>query len=200
MAYAVPLSERRYNERVVAPLMVEYRAGAHSGRDLTHDVSETGLFVCTNKEPRIGTRIYLTLHLGTQGVLRILGEVVRLAKLGLSNLPGIGVKFDALYEDDRMLLRGYLRDSIVRVRGVDLLQPEPAPVPVKAIPAAGVEPRAELSIRRVERHWIPRDITEDLQRLGGWFLYYSLVALPFVVAYFILTVVLQLLDAIPVGI
>ena len=198
MGYAVPLAERRFGERVVTPLMVEYRVGPFAGSDLTHDVSETGLFVCTNKVANIGTRIYLTLHLGTRGVLRILGRVVRHAKLGLSALPGLGVRFDALYDDDKSLLRQYLRDSVRRVRGTELLE-LPQPVPVKKVAPLSVQPRAELSIRRVERRWVPKDITQDLQRLGGWFFYYSLVALPFVVAYFMLMAVLQFLDAIPMG-
>ena len=200
MAHAVPLTERRFGERVVAPLMVEYRVGPFTGRDLTHDVSDTGLFICTNKEAGIGSRIYLTLHLGARGVLRILGKVVRTARLGLSALPGLGIEFDALYEDDRLMLRKYLRTNLTRVRGYAPPEEQLVPVPVRAKPIPGTkEPRAELSVRRVERRWLPKDITTDLQRLGGWLFYYSLMALPFVVAYFILMAVLQILDAIPMA-
>ncbi len=202
MAYAIPLTDRRANERVVTPVMLEYRVGNQIGCDLTYDLSETGLFLCTGKAAAIGRRMFMTLHLGAQGTLRMLGTVVRAAKLGKSQLPGVGVKFEGLYSEDRLALRRFISTTLRSLKGLPLdVEPdEPvlAPVPTFAKPKK-IRPRAELSIRRVERHWVPQDITEELQKTGVWLFYWALIIGPMVAAYFILKGILTFLDSVQIG-
>lgn len=203
MAYAIPLTDRRANERVVTPIMLEYRVGNQIGCDLTYDLSETGLFLCTGKAAAVGRRIFMTLHLGAQGTLRMLGTVVRAATLGKAQLPGVGVRFEGLYSEDRLTLQRFISTTLRSLKGLPL-QDEvetqlQVPTPTFAKPQR-IRPRAELSIRRVERHWVPRDISLELRKTAVWLFYWALIIGPVLAAYFILKGVLVFLDSVQIGI
>jgi hypothetical protein len=45
---------------------------------MTRDVSETGIFVVTNRLPSVGEKLKLTVHLESQNRVDLTGEVVRI--------------------------------------------------------------------------------------------------------------------------
>ena len=200
----LPNSDRRVHHRVMTPLLVEYNVYGEPDRALTQDVSESGVFLCSDRQPSLGTRVQMTLRLGLHGSLRILGRVMRTASLGASQLPGFAVRFIGLYREDRQLIRRYLDDVIIATHGMMLSDPEPVPVPIRgnqqtARSPAADEPRASFSLRTALPTLATRDITDDLRKALFWALYWALILVPLLGAYYLLSGVIGFLDTIPIG-
>jgi hypothetical protein len=76
------MEDTRGSKRVSASLMVEFCAGGDVGTDgsstgMTRDLSETGVFVVTNRLPSVGERLNLALYLEARKRIDLTGEVAR---------------------------------------------------------------------------------------------------------------------------
>jgi PilZ domain-containing protein len=75
------MEETRDSKRVGASWMVQFRprgGGADSATTgMTRDVSESGLFIVTNKLPAVGEKLTLTVHVESRDRVDMTGEVVR---------------------------------------------------------------------------------------------------------------------------
>jgi hypothetical protein len=74
------MENTRGSSRVGASLMVEFCAGgnvASAMTGMTRDLSESGVFILTNRLPSVGERLNLRFHLAAQKRIDLTGEVVR---------------------------------------------------------------------------------------------------------------------------
>jgi len=75
------MDDTRNSKRVEASWMVQFRprgGGADSATTgMTRDVSESGLFIVTNKLPEVGEKLALTVHVESRDRVDMTGEVVR---------------------------------------------------------------------------------------------------------------------------
>jgi len=74
------MENTRGSSRVGASLMVEFCAGgdvASAMTGMTRDLSESGVFILTNRLPSVGERLNLRFHLAAQKGIDLTGEVVR---------------------------------------------------------------------------------------------------------------------------
>jgi hypothetical protein len=75
------MEDTRSSKRVGASWMVQFRArggGSDSASTgMTRDVSESGLFIVTNKLPAVGEKLALTVHVESRDRVDMTGEVVR---------------------------------------------------------------------------------------------------------------------------
>jgi PilZ domain-containing protein len=95
------MEDTRGSARVGASLMVQFRAGDSLGlgsptTGMTRDLSETGVFILTNRLPSVGERLNLTFHLAAQKRMELTGEVVRVLDKDearrLQLRPGFGTR------------------------------------------------------------------------------------------------------------
>jgi hypothetical protein len=75
------MEDTRNSKRIEASWMVQFRprgGGAGSATTgMTRDVSESGLFIVTNKLPAVGEKLALTVHVQSRERVDMTGEVVR---------------------------------------------------------------------------------------------------------------------------
>ena len=112
MGQGIP-SDRRVKQRRQANLRVDFKVGAHVGRAITTDLSETGVFVNTNKLAPLGHEIALKLYFSDKGEpLKALGAIRRTVKPGEGPLVGMGIEFERIYAGSRQLLRSFLSEGM----------------------------------------------------------------------------------------
>ncbi len=201
VATAIPASDRRLARRLVTQLSVSYKLGACAGRALTADVSESGLFICTDEDAPLGSRILLKLNLTVGRTIRVIGEVARKTARGV---PGLGVIFTGIRNDDRSALREFV-NSRLPFRSSNVVAPKKdagyvAPQPsfkLEWIPA-GQEPEAALP----EVEVIPfsssagGEATVDaIRRVGRNALGIGLILMPVAVVYWMVLKMGALIDA-----
>jgi Tfp pilus assembly protein PilZ len=176
-------SERRAAERTVATVGVEYALGEESGRALTADLSETGLFLLTDRAPSVGETVRLTLHLTAHTTLRVLGTVARAVTDG--PLRGIGVTFAGMLRAGAETLREFLakrRERAEAERPSRYVAPQPS-FEMTWIPASPEE-RIPRSMRRTPAQPIPSEATpmagtpSVVEKLTKHGLVVALIAIP----------------------
>jgi hypothetical protein len=92
-----------------------------SGSGVTHDISETGLYIQASTLPKVGTLLKLRLESPTAASALMMGQVVRISPgAHLDRGAGFGVKLIS----ERALMR-----SLIMATGIDRLGPKPAPKP-----------------------------------------------------------------------
>lgn len=101
----------RQDARVPLHVSVRIEREEEVVRGLTRDVSLTGAFVgCSPRLPP-GTPVVLSLGRGMRE-LRLDARVVRTVEEGDYHLPGVGLAFDELSEDQRRTLRALLEGPL----------------------------------------------------------------------------------------
>lgn len=110
---AQPSSDRRAKARQPVNIRVDYKVGAYIGRAVTVDLSETGVFVNTNRQADPGNEVALKLYF-EEGAepLKALGTVRRIVKPGEGPLVGLGIQFERIYAGSRKALRAFLSDGM----------------------------------------------------------------------------------------
>jgi Tfp pilus assembly protein PilZ len=189
-----PSVDRRTARRLVTQLGVDYKLSAVTGRGLTADISEAGLFICTDQDVTLGSHVLLKLHLSATKTLRILGEVV--SKAIQSPVPGIGVAFTGIREDDKLSLRQFVSSRLPWRKP----QSEPryvAPSPrfeLEWIPAGSeFEPQALDEMRRAPDGASRR--SEVARVIGRRVFHLGLLSLPLLVVYLFLVKIGELFDS-----
>jgi hypothetical protein len=84
--------------------LVEFETEGIKHTGFTHDISSSGLFVCTVRTPKPGTLLSLTLHVSRDKDLGLTGVVVRSfrgpAALARLMPSGFGLRFSAPPPED----------------------------------------------------------------------------------------------------
>jgi uncharacterized protein (TIGR02266 family) len=105
--------ERRDRLRCEVHIDIDASSGAGSSSGVTRDLSEAGVFVATELERAVGTRVELTLHLPNRPApLCCVGEVrwVRCADAAKDLPSGLGLRFVSLEPDARRGLQSFLAE------------------------------------------------------------------------------------------
>jgi hypothetical protein len=94
--------QRRLRKR--RRFLVEFEAEGIKHTGFTHDMSTSGLFVCTIRTPKPGTVLSMTLHLSKDRDVDLSGVVVRSfrgpAALATVMPSGFGVRFSGAPPED----------------------------------------------------------------------------------------------------
>ncbi len=102
--------ERRRTTRTGVTVRIDYSTVDELFSEFTRDINEGGLFIETEKPHQAGTEVSMQFRLpGSDEVLQTVGRVVRVSSGDLGSPPGMGIEFDELTSDDRVLI-----DRIVR--------------------------------------------------------------------------------------
>ncbi len=102
--------ERRRTGRTGVTVRIDYATVDEMFSEFTRDINEGGLFIETEKPHQPGTEVSMQFRLPGGGeVLHTIGRVVRVSSGDVESPPGMGIEFDELTDDDRLLI-----DRIVR--------------------------------------------------------------------------------------
>jgi len=76
------LNDTRTSSRVDASLMVEFcpendLTAQSAATGMTHDLSDSGIFIVTSRLPAVGERLNLKIHLASRSLIEMVAEVVR---------------------------------------------------------------------------------------------------------------------------
>jgi len=109
---------RRYVrlQTCLSVMMGEDAKRAHVMTDCVTALSDDGMYVSTSKPMAVGTHIPLTLFLGKTHI-KIQGTVLYSFDVGRGPLhtSGMGVKFTHIKNEDRMLIRAYIKKELTKV-------------------------------------------------------------------------------------
>ena len=106
-------SDRRAKQRRQVHLRVDFKVGSYVGRAVTVDLSETGVFVNTNKLSPPGQEVALKLYFEEGGEpLKALGTIRRMVRPGEGSLVGVGIQFERIYAGSQRVLRSFLSDGM----------------------------------------------------------------------------------------
>lgn len=102
--------EQRRTHRTGVTVRIDYATVDELFSEFTRDINEGGLFIETEKPHQQGTEVSMQFRLpGSSDVLQTIGRVVRVSSGGTDSPPGMGIEFDELTDDDRVVI-----DRIVR--------------------------------------------------------------------------------------
>ena len=102
--------ERRRTGRTGVTVRIDYATVDEMFSEFTRDINEGGLFIETEKPHQPGTEVSMQFRLpGSGEVLQTIGRVVRVSSGDIHSPPGMGIEFDELTDDDRLVI-----DRIVR--------------------------------------------------------------------------------------
>lgn len=105
--------DRRAKKRRQVHLRVDFKVGSYVGRAVTVDLSETGVFVNTNKLSPPGQEVALKLYFEEGGEpLKALGTIRRMVQPGEGSLVGVGIQFERIYAGSQRVLRSFLSDGM----------------------------------------------------------------------------------------
>lgn len=112
---AVKNLKSRQKARYAAQLKVEVfsKGFEHQHIERTANISETGLFICTNLESEIGDKMHLRIILADrEAFFDVKGEVVWICDGDGSHPKGLGVEFVDLNHAQSEVIHTILRDYI----------------------------------------------------------------------------------------
>jgi uncharacterized protein (TIGR02266 family) len=104
--------DRRRTGRTGVTVRIDYATVDQMFSEFTRDINEGGLFIETEKPHQPGTEVSMQFRLPGSGgseVLHTIGRVVRVSSGDVGSPPGMGIEFDELTDDDRLVI-----DRIVR--------------------------------------------------------------------------------------
>ena len=102
--------DRRRTGRTGVTVRIDYATVDEMFSEFTRDINEGGLFIETEKPHQPGTEVSMQFRLpGSGEVLHTIGRVVRVSSGDVHSPPGMGIEFDELTDDDRLVI-----DRIVR--------------------------------------------------------------------------------------
>jgi uncharacterized protein (TIGR02266 family) len=102
--------DRRRTGRTGVTVRIDYATVDEMFSEFTRDINEGGLFIETEKPHHPGTEVSMQFRLPGGGeVLHTIGRVVRVSSGDLGSPAGMGIEFDELTDDDRLVI-----DRIVR--------------------------------------------------------------------------------------
>ena len=102
--------DRRRTDRTGVTVRIDYATVDEMFSEFTRDINEGGVFIETEKPHQPGTEVSMQFRMpGTGEVLQTIGRVVRVSSGDLDTPPGMGIEFDELTDDDRLVI-----DRIVR--------------------------------------------------------------------------------------
>ena len=102
--------DRRRTGRTGVTVRIDYATVDEMFSEFTRDINEGGLFIETEKPHQPGTEVSMQFRLPGGGeVLHTIGRVVRVSSGDVDSPPGMGIEFDELTDDDRLVI-----DRIVR--------------------------------------------------------------------------------------
>lgn len=102
--------DRRRTGRTGVTVRIDYATVDEMFSEFTRDINEGGLFIETEKPHQPGTEVSMQFRLpGSGEVLHTIGRVVRVSSGNVESPPGMGIEFDELTDDDRLVI-----DRIVR--------------------------------------------------------------------------------------
>ncbi len=102
--------ERRRTSRTGLTVRIDYATVDEMFSEFTRDINEGGVFIETEKPHQTGTEVSMEFQLpGTDQVVQTIGRVVRVTSGDVGSPAGIGIEFDELTNDDRLVI-----DQIVR--------------------------------------------------------------------------------------
>lgn len=105
------MAEKRRYKRIPAGFQVKYTIGDVSGVAQAIDVSSGGIFINMRSTPKVGEKVYLSFILpGTTAreQIKIIGEIIRIAKEDEEKRSGIGVLFVAVPSAAKKTLEEYI--------------------------------------------------------------------------------------------
>jgi uncharacterized protein (TIGR02266 family) len=107
-----PKIEKRKYPRVLIRALVDYESRDTFLYDYSRDLSQGGLFICTESPLEVGKEIKLKFSLpDVERVFEVAGEVRWVNEEDREGiLKGMGVQFKNLSADDRMLLQEYVEN------------------------------------------------------------------------------------------
>ena len=114
------MDEKRINTRkhprVLIRALVDYESQDTYLYDYSENLSQGGIFIHTDKPLDVGDRIELRFSLpDVEKVFEILGEVKWInAEKKQRALPGMGIEFMNLNEEDKSLLAKYIERAVKR--------------------------------------------------------------------------------------
>ena len=102
--------DRRRTQRTDITVRIDYATVDEMFSEFTRDINEGGLFIETEKPHQPGTEVSMQFRLpGSTAVLHTIGRVVRVSTGDVDMPSGMGIEFDELTVDDRLVI-----DRIVR--------------------------------------------------------------------------------------
>lgn len=102
--------DRRRTPRTDITVRIDYATVDEMFSEFTRDINEGGLFIETEKPHQPGTEVSMQFRLpGSTAVLHTIGRVVRVSTGDVDMPPGMGIEFDELIVEDRLVI-----DRIVR--------------------------------------------------------------------------------------
>lgn len=109
-------TDRRRGTRVPTSVKAEFRCRGATGTAMTVDLSRDGLFLHTTRSAPVGSSIHLRFFLLDQREpIRILGTVARVVRPGTGALPGLGVRFEAAYAQERETLEAFVAENLAKI-------------------------------------------------------------------------------------
>jgi len=109
--------DRRRSPRIERLVKLRFQSTDTFGTSLARDISTGGAFIQTVETPPEGSRIQISLiHPVTAQQLDLVGRVVRVVQADPDKpkqASGVGVSFEEISEDKRIVLQEFLRDFVL---------------------------------------------------------------------------------------
>lgn len=101
--------EKRIHERVAVDLSVTFQSEDEFASSYMSNISRGGVFIRTEEALNIDTVVKFKFTLpGDERVFKVLGMVVWSAPAGGKGIPGMGIQFTEMSNEDRILIEGFV--------------------------------------------------------------------------------------------
>jgi len=108
--------ERRRSDRLELVVRVDYKTVDELFSEFARNINEGGLFVETDTPPEIGSSVALQFQIpGSPEPIQVMGRVVRVTPGDVETGPGVGIEFEDLDEQSRVLINDLVRNLRVGV-------------------------------------------------------------------------------------
>lgn len=108
-------ANRRRWERIEMVVRVDYKTVDELFSDFARNINEGGVFVETDTPCELGSTVAMQFQVpGSEDPIQVMGRVARIADGDHREPPGMGIEFEDLDEQSRMLINNLVRNLRVR--------------------------------------------------------------------------------------